>query len=208
MDPLESVARYRKQQPGSGGRALTIAPPPPMPVAPAATPAGTELDLEDTGELDLSSLQDEPGLTVSDEAGVPTSETGADGLVGERKLRGHTRGRKQLLYVYLPGPTIDRLDAARPGHGTLGQAVMAALRGSYEWLVEHHTPQPVEAVGPFPAVRGPKRRQGVEEGRLKPFYVDPEEAKGIDTLAEQLELSASELVTLALDHFYGEGDPS
>jgi hypothetical protein len=108
--------------------------------------------------------------------------------------------------VYLPGPSIDRLDAARPAHGTLGQAVMAALRGSYEWLVEHHTPKPVEAVGPFPAVRGPKRRQGVEEGRLKPFYVDPEEARGIDTLAAQLELSASELVTLALDHWYGDGD--
>ena len=205
MDPLESVARYRKQQSGSGGRALTIAPPPPMPVAPAGTPAGTDLDLEDTGELDLSSLHDESGVSGSDDLGA---DEAAGAPVGERKLRGNTRGRKQLLYVYLPGPTIDRLDAARPGHGTLGQAVMAALRGSYEWLVEHHTPQPVEAVGPFPAVRGPKRRQGVEEGRLKPFYVDPEEAKGIDTLAEQLELSASELVTLALDHFYGEGDPS
>jgi hypothetical protein len=195
MDPLESVARYRKTQTGGGGRSLTIAPPPPMPVAPAATqPAGDTVDLDDTGELDLTALQDEAagGETASAEAG------------GERRLRGNARGRKQLLYVYLPGPTIDRLDAARPAHGTLGQAVMAALRGSYEWLVEHHTPQPVEAVGPFPAVRGPKRRQGVEEGRLKPFYVDPEEAKGIDTLAEQLELSASELVTLALDHWYGE----
>jgi hypothetical protein len=194
MDPLESVARYRKTQTGSGGRALTIAPPP-MPVAPSATPPGVDLvDLDDTGELDLGALPDEAGRDEAAEL-EPT---------GERRLRGNTRGRKQLLYVYLPGPTIDRLDAARPAHGTLGQAVMAALRGSYEWLVEHHTPQPVEAVGPFPAVHGPKRRQGVEEGRLKPFYVDPEEAKGIDTLAEQLEMSASELVTLALDHWYGD----
>lgn len=195
MDPLESVARYRKTQTGDGGRSLTIAPPPPMPVAPAVThPGGEQVDLDDTGELDLTALQVET-----------TGDAGADAeAAGERRLRGNTRGRKQLLYVYLPGPTIDRLDAARPAHGTLGQAVMAALRGSYEWLVEHHTPKPVEAVGPFPAVRGPKRRQGVEEGRLKPFYVDPEEAKGIDTLAEQLEMSASELVTLALDHWYGE----
>ena len=124
---------------------------------------------------------------------------------GEGRVRGNTRGRKQLLYVYLPGPTIDRLDDARPGHGTLGAAVMAALRGSYEWLVDHHTPEPVEAVGPFPAVRGPKRRQGVEDGRLKPFYVTPEEAQGIDGLAEQLEMSVSELVTVAIDHFFGEG---
>jgi hypothetical protein len=62
----------------------------------------------------------------------------------------------------------------------------------------------VEAVGPFPAVRGPKRRQGVD-GRLKPFYVFPEEAQGIDALAEQLEMSVSELVTLAIDHRYGQG---
>jgi hypothetical protein len=195
MDPLESVARYRKTQPGSGGRALTVAPPPPMPVAPAGATGVEVVDLDDTGELDLNALHD---------AAVLEDQAVTEAAVGERKLRGNTRGRKQLLYVYLPGPTIDRLDAARPAHGTLGQAVMAALRGSYEWLVEHHTPQPVEAVGPFPAVRGPKRRQDVEEGRLKPFYVDPEEAKGIDTLAEQLEMSASELVTLALDHWYGE----
>lgn len=198
MDPLESVARYRKTQTPNGGRALTIAPPPAMPVAPAATPAGTDgVDVDHTGELDLTTLQ---GQHPSG------AEANGEEPAGERKLRGNTRGRKQLLYVYLPGPTIERLDAARQAHGTLGQAVMAALRGSYEWLVEHHTPEPVEAVGPFPAVRGPKRRQGVEEGRLKPFYVDPEEAKGIDTLAEQLEMSASELVTLALDHFYGEDD--
>jgi hypothetical protein len=193
MDPLESVARYRKQEAANGGRALTIAPPPPVPVSPPP-PAGqtTAVDPDDTGELDLTDL---PGY------GDPTEAVDSE----PRKLRGNTRGRKQLLYVYLPGPTIDRLDAARPAYGTLGVAVMAALRGSYEWLVEHHTPEPVEAVGPFPAVRGPKRRQGVEDGRLKPFYVDPEEAKGIDALAEQLELSASELVTLAIDHFYGQG---
>ena len=196
MDPLESVARYRQAQTPGGGRALTIAPPPPMPVAPGA-PVGTDLvDLDDTGELDLRTLVEETPAAESLES---------EQVAGERKLRGNSRGRKQLLYVYLPGPTIDRLDAARPGHGTLGAAVMAALRGSYEWLVEHHTPEPVEAVGPFPAVRGPKRRQGVEEGRLKPFYVDPEEAKGIDALAEQLEMSASELVTLAIDHFFGDG---
>lgn len=179
MDPLASVKEFREKENGQG-RTLKVAPPPPIPVTPTAP-------IAPTGELDLTALHD----------------TGTDGAgVGERRLPGNTRGRKQLLYVYLPGPTIARLDGARPGHGTLGAAVMAALRGSYEWLVENHTPQRVEAVGPFPAVRGPKRRQGIEEGRLKPFYVDPEEAKGIDTLAEQLEMSVSELVTLAIDHWY------
>jgi hypothetical protein len=183
MDPLESVKEFRQQEKTSG-RTLKVMPPPPVPVTPTL-PNGAS-----AGELDLTALQDAMALD---------SEP-----VGERRLRGHLRGRKQLLYVYLPGPTTQRLDDARPGHGTLGAAVMAALRGSYEWLVDTHTPKPVEAVGPFPAVRGPKRRQGIEEGRLKPFYVDPEEAKGIDELAEQLELSVSELVTLALDHWYGE----
>jgi hypothetical protein len=180
MDPLESVKEFR-QQAKATGRTLKLTPPPPIPVAPAPV-------VPPTGEIDLTALHDSNGEAV-----------------GERRLRGNTRGRKQLLYVYLPGPTIALLDQARPGHGTLGGAVMAALRGSYEWLVETHSPEPVEAVGPFPAVRGPKQRQGIEDGRLKPFYVDPEEAKGIDALAEQLEMSVSELVTLALDHWFGEG---
>ena len=192
MDPLASIKEFRQQETAQG-RTLKVAPPPPIPVTP--TPVTPAVDDGDpTGELDLTALHDDA--------------TATEGPVGERRLRGNTRGRKQLLYVYLPGPTVQRLDDARPGHGTLGAAVMAALRGSYEWLVEHHTPQPVEAVGPFPAVRGPRRRQGIEEGRLKPFYVDPEEAKGIDALAEQLEMSVSELVTLAIDYWYGEGRPS
>jgi hypothetical protein len=194
MDPLESVARYRSQEPASG-RALKVAPPPAMPISPA--PASSD----PVGPASPNGAG--AGLTTID-AGIATATEPA----GEGRVRGNTRGRKQLLYVYLPGPTIDRLDDARPGHGTLGAAVMAALRGSYEWLVEHHTPEPVEAVGPFPAVRGPKRRQGVEDGRLKPFYVTPEEAQGIDALAEQLEMSVSELVTVAIDHWYGEGSPS
>jgi hypothetical protein len=189
MDPLESIKEYR-QQAKTNGRTLKVAPPPPIPVTPTGPVLPADDDGDPTGEIDLTAFHD--------------SELGTSEAVGERRLPGNTRGCKQLLYVYLPGPTIQRLDDARPGHGTLGVAVMAALRGSYEWLVEHHTPQPVEAVGPFPAVRGPKRRQGIEEGRLKPFYVDPEEAKGIATLADQLEMTVSELVTLAIDHWYGE----
>jgi hypothetical protein len=190
MDPLESVAKYRQQEAGPT-RTLKVAPPPALPVTPGPlTVDSVEVDLDPTGELDLT--------------GTDPVVAGAVGE-GQRRLPGNTRGRKQLLYVYLPGPTIQRLDDARPGHGTLGNAVMAALRGSYEWLVDTHTPEPTEAVGPFPAVRGPKRRQGLEDGRLKPFYVTPEEAQGIDALAEQLELSASELVTIAIDFWYGEG---
>jgi hypothetical protein len=171
MDPLASIKEFRQQE-SAQGRALKVAPPPPIPVTSSAPTTGAADGFHPTGDV-----------------GLPAShEHGDEAAAEQKRLPGNTRGRKQLLYVYLPGPTIQLLDDARPGHGTLGAAVMAALRGSYEWLVEHHTPEPVEAVGPFPAVRGPKRRQGIEDGRLKPFYVDPEEAKGIDTLAERLEL--------------------
>lgn len=192
MDPLASVAKYRQQDTGPT-RTLKVAPPPTIPVTPApATVDPVDVDRDPTGELDLTE----------------TDPVVAGAVAEGRKLRGNTRGRKQLLYVYLPGPTISRLDDARPGHGTLGAAVMAALRGSYQWLIDTHTPEPVEAVGPFPAPRGPKRRQGLEDGRLKPFYVTPEEAQGIDALAEQLEMSPSELVTIAIDFWYGEDRPS
>jgi hypothetical protein len=40
---------------------------------------------------------------------------------------------------------------------------------------------------------------GTGQGHLEPFYVTPEEAQGIDALAEQVEMSPSELVTLAID---------
>jgi hypothetical protein len=195
MDPLESVAKYRQQEAAAGGRTLKIAPPPTIPVSPSPPPA------------------DPPGAAPDDRRDpAPANADGdpplAGGPAGEGRILGNTRGRKQLLYVYLPGPTIQRLDGARPGHGTLGAAVMAALRGSYEWLLDTHTPEPMEAVGPFPAVRGPKRRQGLEEGRLKPFYVDPEEARGIDALAGQLEMSPSELVTIAIDFWYGDTSPA
>jgi hypothetical protein len=188
MDPLESIARYRQQETG-GGRALKIAPPPTMPMAPTVPEAPTM-----------------PGPAGAEPV-EPVEPAGAAGPVGERRVRGNARGRKQLLYVYLPGPTIDRLDDARAAHGTLGAAVMASLRGSYHWLVATHPPEPAEAVGPFPATRGPRRRQGLDGGRLKPFYVTPEEAQGIDTLAEQLEMSMSELVTVAVDHWFGDGAP-
>ena len=45
----------------------------------------------------------------------------------------------------------------------------------------------------------------VDDARMRPIYVDPQEAVGIETLADQCELSLSELVTIAIDSFYGEG---
>jgi len=197
MDPLASVKEYRQQASGAG-RTLTVAPPPPVPVAAPAGPGAAPVaddDLDPTGELDLTA--------------PPADDDGDDAAatVAADDLPGMARGNKQLINAYLPGATRARLDAARAEHGTLGAAVMAALRGSYQWLVDNHTPEPVEAVGPFPAPKPPRRRLEVPDARLRPFYVHRDEARAIDQVADQLELSVSELVTLAVDRFYG-GDRS
>jgi hypothetical protein len=143
MDPLASVKEFRDKE-GGQSRTLKVAPPPPIPVTPAAPVAPAVDDLNPTGELDLTDLQDSGGV--------------------EKRLPGNTRGRKQLLYVYLPGPTIQLLDDARPGHGTLGAAVMAALRGSYEWLVEHHTPPAGGSGRAVPGGAGPEAAPGDRGG--------------------------------------------
>ena len=129
---------------------------------------------------------------------------GRSGRGAAAHIPGTPRGRKRLLQVYLPAPTRQLLQAARDGHGSLGAAAMAALRGSYEHIVANHIPEPVEAVGPFPAPRTVRRREHVDDARMKPIYVDPQEAAAIEQLADQCELSLSELVTIAIDWWYGE----
>jgi hypothetical protein len=190
MDPLSSVKEFREQQ-GSGARVVKIAPPPILPVTTALVSGGEadDVELDDTGELDLTA---HPDTTPADD-------------VAANQNRGLVRGRKRVVQVYLPAPTRAFLDQAREVHGTLGKAAMAALRGSYQWLVETHTPEPVEAVGPFPAPRPTRRRLSVEDPRMRQLLVDPAEAAGIETLADELEMSLSELVTLAIDFHYGEG---
>ena len=192
MDPLSSVKEFRDQQ-GSTGRVVRIAPPPIQPIAPPHSDVDVALD--DTGELDLSLPNDADVV-----AGAP-----ADGAPEER--RGIVRGRKRVVQVYLPAPTRALLDQARDVHGTLGKAARAALRSSYLWLVDTYTPEPVEAVGPFPAPRPTRRRLSVEDPRMRQLLVDPGEAAGIEALADQLEMSLSELVTLAIDHCYAEVPP-
>jgi hypothetical protein len=200
MDPLSSVKEFREQQ-GSRSRVVKIAPPPP-PVLPPAIPEmntgslAEAVALDDTGELDLTQLN---GAKAESDTSPSDEEAPND-------ARGFARGRKRVVQVYLPAPTRVLLDQARDVHGTLGKAAMAALRGSYQWLVDTYTPEPVEAVGPFPAPRPTRRRLAVEDPRMRQLLVDPAEATGIETLADQLEMSLSELVTLAIDKFYG--DPS
>jgi|GEM_PF-6149787 len=199
MDPLASVREFRQQSAGPG-RTLTVAPPPAIPVAPS--PAALDDDLEIDG-FDPTGDPDGAAIAAAGRSG-DGRPAGEEPVVDDDDLPGMARGRKRLIHVNLPGDTRRRLEAGRRAHGTLGAAVMAALRGSYEWVLAHHTPPPAEPVGPFPAPRPPRRRLVVPDARLKPFYVHPDEAKAIDTLADQLELSVSELVTIAIDHFYAE----
>jgi hypothetical protein len=194
MNPLAAVDEYRTQA-TRPARTITIAPPPPVPVAATATSQPETVDDADpSGELELAA----PGTE-------PPADTAVDSDDAAEDLPGMLRGCKRLINAYLPAATRQRLEAARAAHGTLGEAVMAALRGSYQWLVDTHTPAPAEAVGPFPAPTPPRRRLTVEEGQLRAFYVHPAEARAIDQLADQLELSLSQLVTLAIDQHYGEG---
>ena len=195
MDPLSAVKEFRHQHVGAT-RVVKIAPPPILPVTTPGVPGGEAgVDAQaDTGELDL---------TVVDDTNP------ADALEnGQETQPGIVRGRKRVVQVYLPAPTRALLDQARDRYGTLGKAAMAALRGSYQWLVDTYTPEPVEAVGPFPAPRPTRRRLSVEDPRMRQLLVDPAEATGIETLADQLEMSLSELVTLAIDHCYGHGAPT
>jgi hypothetical protein len=180
VDPLESVRQYREK---AEGRVVNIAPPPVIPTSTQLPADEAIIDLVDSGGVD--------GITADVDS--PAAH-----------IPGTPRGCKRLLQVYLPASTRDLLDDARQDHTSLGAAAMAALRGSYEHIVANHTPEPVEGVGPFPAPRPPRRREHVEDARMKPLYVDPAEATAIDELAEQCELSMSELVTIAIDNFYGK----
>lgn len=189
MDPFESVKAYRQSE-GDMGRAVRVSPPPPMAstltVVPEPDPA---VEVEPAGQA-------LPG----------GGDAAPDAPPSAAHVPGTPRGRKRLMQVYLPGPTRALLDAARDAHGSLGAATMAALRGAYHHVVEHHTPEPVEAVGPFPAPRIIRRREHVEDARMRPIYVDPAEAAAIEQLADQCELSISELVTIAIDWFYGTAE--
>jgi hypothetical protein len=182
MDPLESVKEFKEQE---GRRVVRIAPPPIIPTSPQFEKI---VDL-----VDLSGGVDEVTADVTSPAA---------------HIPGTPRGRKRLLQVYLPVSTRYLLDDARKAHTSLGAAAMTAMRGSYEHIVTNYTPEPVEGVGPFPAPRAPRRREHVDDARMRAIYVDPAEAAAIEELADQCELSISELVTIAIDHHYGQPAPS
>jgi hypothetical protein len=71
---------------------------------------------------------------------------------------------------------------------------------------DHRVPSQVQAVWP----RASRLLGGGSGGGSPPpelIYVDPAEAAAIEALADQCELSLSELVTIAIEHWYGEDRP-
>ena len=80
---------------------------------------------------------------------------------------------------------------------------MEALRGAKEWLRQEYAPLVIEEDDLFPPPRRPRRRLEVVGGRHVSGGVTPEEAAAIARLAGELDLSLSELVTLAVEHHFG-----
>lgn len=66
----------------------------------------------------------------------------------------------------------------------------------------------LRAVGAFPAPPAYPPAPVRRGPRMQQVLVDPAEATGIETLADQLEMSLCELVTLAIDHWYSEDRPT
>ncbi|MGH9165938.1 MAG: hypothetical protein ACRDZW_10560 [Acidimicrobiales bacterium] len=91
---------------------------------------------------------------------------------------------------------------------TMGTTVVEALRSSYGWLVETHKPKPEEAVGPFPTPVRPRRRRQVEDPTPVHLYMSPAEAVAVAQVAEECELSISELVTVGLNHHLSPPAPA
>ena len=121
----------------------------------------------------------------------------------EEELPGRRRSRLQYLELYVTGRAYDLLTAQRPAGSTMGQAVMEALRHTRPWLVENYSPPPADDDF-FPAPRRSRRRFHVEGGRHVSAGVTPEEAAAISRLAADVELTLSELISLAVEHHFGD----
>jgi hypothetical protein len=79
-----------------------------------------------------------------------------------------------------------------------GVAVMRALRATYNDLSQDLAPS-LDTTGPFPAERRSRRRIRVDQAVRTSVIVWPDEAAALAQVADELDLSCSELVTLALD---------
>lgn len=85
----------------------------------------------------------------------------------------------------------------------MGAVAVEALRASYPWLVKTYKRQPGESVGPFPAPVRQRRRRQVLDPTPVHLYMSPAEAAAVAQVADECDLSISELVTIGVDHHLG-----
>jgi len=111
---------------------------------------------------------------------------------------GKPRGNKQEVPLHLPRTSFDALAAYADGESvSRGVAVMRALRASHADLVRELAPA-ADTEGPFPAERRSRRRIRVDQAVRTSVLVWPDEAVALARVADDLDLSCSELVTLAV----------
>jgi hypothetical protein len=112
---------------------------------------------------------------------------------------GKPRGNKQEVPLHLPRTTFDALASYADGETvSRGVAVMRALRATHADLVRELAPT-ADTDGPFPAERRSRRRIRVDQAVRTSVLVWPDEATALARVADELDVSCSELVTLAVD---------
>lgn len=193
MDPRASIAEARQ---------LGLKPPPrPAPPQPGAQDVD---DRQDVGEESDGAPAGRRAKKARSPQAKPPRPTAT---VEIAELPGFARGNRRALTVSLPRATLVKLRRESEG-STMGLTVVNALRASYPWLVETYKQQPVEAVGPFPAPVRQRRRSQVEDPAPVHLYMSPAEAAAVAAVADECDLSISELVTVGLEHHFAQPPPS
>ena len=146
-------------------------------------------------ELGIDGTRIDP-LRTTDGPG-PDLERSPDGVV--RSSVGKPRGNKQEVPLHLPRTSFEALSSyADAENVSRGVAVMRALRAAHAGLVQELAPA-TDTAGPFPAERRSRRRIRVDQAVRTSVLLWPDEADALARVADELDLSCSELVTMAVD---------
>jgi hypothetical protein len=173
---------------------------------------GTRIDHSRTTDgtvLDLDARPIRPGTpapgapATAPTAAVATKRAAAAPAVGK------PRGNKQEVPLHVPRASFEALAAYADGERvSRGVAVMRALRAVHSDLARDLAPSRADD-GPFPAERRSRRRIRVDQAVRTSVLVWPDEAAALSRVADDLDLSCSELVTLAIDrHLAVAADPA
>ena len=136
-------------------------------------------------------------------AGRVAKTASQDSKVGddEIELPGRKVGNKRIMVSQIPLELRRRIDVTvEENNTTLGVEVMRALRVAHTDLTKQiAAEQPDLPDSPFPAERRPRRRRDVVDPVSLTFTVHDDEARAVATVAKELQMSISELVTRSLE---------